>query len=110
MAIRIQHPEHGYHNVYSQMDLENHMKAGWSKVIEKAPETVKPVEAAAEAVKNVELPPIESVGEYLYGKSVEVVEPVVEPVAKEELFKCEVCGKTYKFKMHLAMHKRKHKG
>lgn len=47
--------------------------------------------------------------------TVEVIQPKIEE-KKDEFdqeqpgFVCDVCGKTYKLKMHLATHRRKHKG
>ena len=62
MSIRIQHLEHGFHNVFSQAEYEAHAKSGWCKCEEKKPEPVRPV--VVEPEKPVEI--------------------AVEPVAKEE--------------------------
>ena len=92
MAIRIQHPEHGFHNVFSQAEYEAHVKSGWRKCEEKKPEPVKVV--VVEPEKSIEA----------------VAEPIVKEEPKEELFKCDMCDKVFKMKMHLGAHKRKHKG
>lgn len=89
MAIRIQHPEHGYHNVFSQIEYETHVKSGWVKCEGKKPEPIKSV--IVEPEKPVEV----------------VVEPIVKEESKKEMFKCDTCDKVFKMEMHLMNHKRK---
>lgn len=87
MAIRIYHPEHGYHNVFSRIEYEEHEKRGWGKVIDKVPEPVKPVEIIVEPIEVVPSPAA-----------------IITPT-----YPCDVCGKVFTMKMHLGAHKRKHK-
>lgn len=49
MAILLQHPEHGFYHVYSDLDLKEHETIGWMKV-----EDEKPKEAITEIAKQVE--------------------------------------------------------
>ena len=43
MIVLIEHPNHGRMHVYSQLELDRHIKLGWSVVEEEKPIEKKPV-------------------------------------------------------------------
>lgn len=52
MTIRLSHPKHGFHNVYSEADVERHATHGWVRHVEPVKaEPVKPVEDETEFLK-----------------------------------------------------------
>ena len=91
MAIRMWHKEHGYTNVFRLQELDKHKQFGWQVEEEKK-------------ITNLGIVVLKETKEA-------VVEEKKDELAQEQPgFVCDVCGKTYKLKMHLATHRRKHKG
>lgn len=102
MAIRIYHPEHGYHNVYNDLDLQSHITDGWSKIEDK-PVLPLVIGTTPSVIKEA----INTVGPIVI-EDENTIESAPQ-VEQKKGFKCDVCGKPFAMKMHLKNHLRSHK-